>query len=144
MAYSVGDGLERSEARALGVGTGRRIHPALARGGVVSDSKKPAYQGRSIVLTGESGFMLQSVVRHTWASRGQTPVQYSWDQHDRLSVIAALIVSLQRKSLGLYFQMYSRNTRAKETVRFLRQAHRQVRRKMLVALDRYSVHRKAV
>lgn len=28
--------------------------------------------------------MLQPVRRRTWAPRGKTPIQYSWDRHDRL------------------------------------------------------------
>ncbi|MBI4758435.1 MAG: IS630 family transposase, partial [Chloroflexi bacterium] len=34
--------------------------------------------------------MLQPVVRRTWAPQGKTPIQYSWDRHDRLSVLAAI------------------------------------------------------
>ena len=69
--------------------------------------KKAQDNGWSIVLIDESGFMLQPVVRRTWAPKGETPIQYSWDRHDRLSVIAGITVSPVRCRLGLYFQIHS-------------------------------------
>lgn len=92
----------------------------------------------------ESGFMLQPVVRRTWAPRGKTPQHYSWDRHDRLTVISGITVSPQRQRLGLYFQIYERNARAEEVMAFFQQVHQQVRRKLIVIMDRYSAHRKAV
>ena len=88
--------------------------------------------------------MLQPVVRRTWAPRGQTPVQKSWDRRDRLSVGAALTVSPRRSRLGLYFQIHSHNIRFGETIRLLTLVHRRLRRQFILVLDRYSVHRKAV
>jgi transposase len=95
-------------------------------------------------LIDESGFMLQPVVRRTWAPKGQTPIQYSWDRHDRLSAIAALTVAPQCRRLGLYFQIHDHNIRFDDVIAFLRLIHRHLRRKFILVLDRYSVHRKAV
>ena len=53
--------------------------------------------------------MLQPVVRRTWAPRGQTPIQYSWDRRDRLSVISAITVLPQFRRLGLYFNVFDHN-----------------------------------
>ncbi len=106
--------------------------------------KKARQEGRSIVLIDESGFMLQPVVRRTWAPQGETPIQYSWDRHDRLSVIAALTVAPYRRRLGLYFQVHERNIRSEEGMAFLVWVHRHLRRPLVVVLDRYSAHRKAV
>ena len=92
----------------------------------------------------ESGFMLQPLVRRTWALRGQTPIQYSWDRHDRLSAIAALTLPPQRQRLGLYFQLYRYNVQTPEVIAFLRLIHQHLRRPFILILDRYSVHRKAV
>lgn len=92
----------------------------------------------------ESGFMLQPLVRRTWAPRGQTPIQYSWDRHDRLSAIAALTLPPQRQRLGLYFQLHRHNIRTPEVMAFLRLIHQHLRRKFILVLDRYSAHRKAV
>jgi transposase len=96
------------------------------------------------VLIDESGFMLQPVVRRTWAPRGQTPIQYSWDRHDRLSVIAGITVSPLRRRLGLYFQVHDHNITSEEVIAFLYLLHRHLRRKFIVVMDRYSAHRKAV
>ena len=88
--------------------------------------------------------MLQPVRRRTWAPRGQTPIQRSWDRHDRLSVVAALSVSPVQRRLGLFFQVYGQNIRSEQVVEVLRALHRQLRRKFLLVLDRFNVHRKAV
>ena len=95
------------------------------------------------MLLDETGLMLQPLVRRTWAPRGQTPVMYSWDRHDRLSVIAALSVSARRRRIGLYFAVHDRNVKAEEFEAFLRQMQRALRRKLIVVMDRWSVHRKA-
>jgi transposase len=106
--------------------------------------KKAQGEGWSIVLIDESGFMLQPVVRRTWAPKGHTPIQYSWDRHDRLSAIAALTLAPQRRRLGLYFQLQQDNIRFDDVMAFLHLVHRHLRRKFILVLDRYSVHRKAV
>lgn len=88
--------------------------------------------------------MLQPVVRRTWAPRGQTPIHYSWDRHDRLSVIAGLTLAPYRRRLGLYFQLHEHNIRFDDVMAFLYWVHRRLQRKFILVLDRYSVHRKAV
>jgi transposase len=96
------------------------------------------------VFIDESGFMLQPVVRRTWAPRGQTPVQKSWDRHDRLSVEAALTVSPHRRRIGLYFRIHSHNVRFTETKGLIAFIRRHIRRKFILVLDRLNAHRKAV
>ena len=91
----------------------------------------------------ETGLMLQPLVRRTWAPRGQTPVMYSWDRHDRLSVVAALSVSARRRQIGLYFRTHEKNITAEEVETFLRQVQRSLRRQLIVVMDRWPVHRKA-
>ena len=88
--------------------------------------------------------MLQPLVRRTWAPRGKTPIQYSWDRHDRLSVISAITVSAIRRHFGLYLHIYPENIHSEEVVVFLTHLHRHLPRKFIVVLDRFSVHRKAV
>jgi transposase len=95
-------------------------------------------------LIDESGFMLQPVVRRSWAPRGETPIQYSWDRHDRLSVISGITMAPVRRRLGLYFQIHDHNIRSEEVMAFLTLVHQRLRRKFILVLDRYSVHRKAV
>lgn len=88
--------------------------------------------------------MLQPVVRRTWAPKGQTPIHYSWDRHDRLSVVSAITVSPVCQRLGLYFQIHDHNIRFDDVMPFLTLIHRRLRRKFILVLDRYSAHRKAV
>ncbi|KKN08573.1 hypothetical protein LCGC14_1055300 [marine sediment metagenome] len=90
----------------------------------------------------ETGLMLQPLVRRTWAPRGQTPVMYSWDRHDRLSVIAALSVSARRRRIRLYFATHQKNIKAEEAEGFLRQLQRSLGRRLIVVMDRWAVHRK--
>ena len=95
------------------------------------------------MLLDETGLMLQPLVRRTWAPQGQTPVMYSWDRHDRLSVIAALSVSARARRIGLYFAIHEKNITAKEFEALLRRVQRSLGRKLIVVMDRWSVHRKA-
>ena len=87
--------------------------------------------------------MLQPLVRRTWAPRGQTPVMYSWDRHDRLSVIAALSLSAYSRRVSLYFAVQEKNVKAEEVEAFLRLVQRSLGRKLIVVMDRWAVHRKA-
>ena len=86
--------------------------------------------------------MLQPLVRRTWAPEGQTPVMYSWDRHDRLSVIAGLSLSARRRRIGLYFAVHEKNVKAEEAEAFLRQLQRSLGKKLIVVMDRWAVHRK--
>lgn len=87
--------------------------------------------------------MLQPLVRRTWAPAGQTPVMYSWDRRDRLSVIAGLSLSARAQRIGLYFTVHEKNITAEEVEVFLRQVQRTLGRKLIVVMDRWAVHRKA-
>jgi transposase len=91
----------------------------------------------------ETGLMLQPLVRRTWAPEGQTPVMYSWDRHDRLSIVAGLSLASRRRRIGLYFVVHEHNVTAEEVEAFLREVQRHLRRRLIVVLDRWSVHRKA-
>ena len=85
--------------------------------------------------------MLQPVVRRTWAPRGQTPIHYSWDRRDRLSVISAITVSPERRRLGLCFDLHDHNIDTDTFEWFVRWLRRWVRRRIILVLDRWSVHR---
>ena len=89
----------------------------------------------------ESGFQLQPVVRRTWAPRGQTPLEYSWDRHDRVSAVSALTLSPVRHRFGLYFQLHAANIHAPELIALLKAVHRHLGGKFILVWDRYVVHR---
>lgn len=88
--------------------------------------------------------MLQPLVRRSWAPRGKTPIQYSWERHDRLSAISGLAVSPIQHRLGLYFRVHCQNIDFEKVGEFITLLHRQLRRKFILVCDRYSAHRKAV
>lgn len=87
--------------------------------------------------------MLQPLVRRTWAPEGQTPVMYSWDRGDRLSVVAALSLAARKRRIGLYFAVQQMNVTAQDVEAFLRQVQRSLGRKLIVVMDRWAVHRRA-
>lgn len=94
------------------------------------------------MLIDETGLMLQPLIRRTWAPQGQTPVMYCWDRHDRLSVIAGLSLASRRRRIGLYFAVHEKNVTHAELEGFLRELQRHLRRRLLVVMDRWAVHRK--
>lgn len=87
--------------------------------------------------------MLQPLVRRTWAPRGQRPVMYCWDRHDRLSVIAGLTLSSARHHVGLYFAIHDQNIKTDEVEEFIRDVQRQMRKDLIVVMDRLPAHRSA-
>lgn len=87
--------------------------------------------------------MLQPTVRRTWSPRGQTPIHYSWDRRERLSVISAITVSPKRRRLGLYFQLFAHNLTADETEPFVAAVLGHFPRGIILVWDRWMVHRSA-
>jgi hypothetical protein len=85
--------------------------------------------------------MLQPVVRRTWAPRGKTPVQRSWDRHDRLSVTTALTLAPRRQRLNLYWVVQRENIRGEHMLAFLMRLTRAISRRWVLIWDRWNVHR---
>jgi len=79
-----------------------------------------------------------------WALRGQTPIQYAWDRHERITALAALTRAPWAQRFGLYYHLLHHNARTDDVVRFLRQVHRRLRRPLLLVCDRLPAHRSAV
>ena len=115
----------------------------MAQAGVAANKKGAKRNLAPIVFLDESGFMLQPVRRRTWAPSGQTPLQYAWDRHDRLSAIGLIGVSPLRHRLSLYFQLLPENVETEHMVWLLRQLHHHYGRKVILVWDRWSVHRSA-
>ncbi len=105
--------------------------------------KEARRSGRSPAFPDESGFMLQPVVRRTWAPKGGTPIQYRWDRHDRLSVLSAVTVSPQRRRLGLYFVLYGHNIGGPELERFIAELLEHLPHGLILVWDRSPVPRSA-
>ena len=88
--------------------------------------------------------MLQPLNRRTWAPSGKTPIQYAWDRHDRLSVIAALIYRPRSGRLSLHFSVLDHNVKAPDFQAFLLELRRLTRRPIILVCDRLNAHRSAV
>lgn len=118
----------------------------MAEEGLAAHQKKARRLNATLVFLDESGFMLQPLVRRSWAPRGQTPILRCWDRRDRLSVIGAITVppSRERHGLSAVFRIHTRNVKTPEATEFLRVLDRHVRRPLIVVLDRLNVHRAAV
>ena len=109
-----------------------------------TDKKIARENEKEIVWIDESGFMLQPVVRRTWAPIGETPIHYSWDRHDRISACAAIKVGPDFKFLQVFFELWQRNIKSEEVLGFLKQIHQETGKKLIVILDRWNGHRKAI
>lgn len=88
--------------------------------------------------------MLQPLNRRTWAPSGKTPVQYAWDRHDRLSVIAALLYRPRSGRLSLHFSVLDHNVKTPDFLAFLLELRRLTRRPIVLVCDRLNAHRSAV
>jgi transposase len=88
--------------------------------------------------------MLQPFRGWTWAPSGQTPIQHAWDRRDRLSAMVALSLSPCRRHIGLYYQLQRGNIHGPDAAAFLRATHHHLQRKLILVVDRYSVHRSAI
>jgi transposase len=110
---------------------------------VGADQKKARRRRGSIVFLDETGFRLQPLNRRTWAPRGCTPEQRSWDRRDRLSVIGAITLAPVRHRVGAYFDVQRENVRGDDVVDFLRRLRQKFRRPLVIVWDRWNVHRSA-
>lgn len=72
-------------------------------------AKKSQAEQVPLVLIDESGLLLLPLVRRSLAPIGQTPrLEHRARQRDKVSLIAALMLSPQRRHLRLFFRTYPR------------------------------------
>ena len=110
--------------------------------GLAAYKKNAEDLGAHLVFLDESGFLLIPTVRRTWALRGQTPVLYHRQKHEKVSVISALAVSPKRKRVGLYFRcLPGENFDNTEVASFLRHLLRHLRGFVVVILDNGRCHK---
>jgi transposase len=135
--------LDLPEARAASQGMRRSGPTTLARARLAADKKGASETLSPVFFLDESGFMLRPVRRRTWAPSGQTPLQYAWDRHERLSAISIIGISPLKHHLSLYFQIVSENVDAEHTIWFLQKLHEHCGRRVILVWDRWAVHRSA-
>jgi len=95
-----------------------------------------------IVFVDEAGFMLNSLVRRTWAPRGQTPVIKFSEPHGRISVIAAITISPVRRHFGFYFYLLADglNFHGYSVARFVEDLHHRIGDSITLVWDSIPIH----
>jgi transposase len=105
--------------------------------------KTSARLGAYLIFIDESGFMLTPTVRRTWAPVGCTPFIRHHYANGRISVIAGISVSPNRKRLGLFGMFFYDNIAQQEVVAFLREVLRHLPGHVIALLDNGSIHKGA-
>jgi transposase len=100
--------------------------------------KRRAY----IVFVDEAGFMLEPLLRRTWAPRGCTPVVKISEPHGRISVIGAITISPERRRFSFYFQLSADNAnfRGESVVQFIEHVRHKVRGPITLLWDQIRIH----
>jgi transposase len=95
------------------------------------------------VFLDESGLLLLPLVRRSWSRRGQTPVLRQVGRNrKKVSAIAALCVSPDRRQVRRYFQLLvNKNFNSLAVLSFLRQLARHFHAPLLLLWDRARIHR---
>jgi transposase len=96
-----------------------------------------------LVFIDESGLLLLPVVRRTWSRCGQTPVlRHVGRNLKKVSAIAALCVSPDRREVRLYFQLLvDENFNSAAVLGFVKQLARHFRAPLHLLWDRAKIHR---
>jgi transposase len=110
---------------------------------MAADQKKARHLSGWLVFIDESGLLLLPVVRRTWSRCGQTPVlRHVGRSLKKVSAIAALCVSPDRREVRLYFQLLvDENFNAVAVLGFLKQIARHFADPLLLVWDRAKIHR---
>lgn len=82
-------------------------------------------------------------MRRSWAPKGKTPLLYQRTRHyEKVSAIAALTVSPQRRRVGLYFSLLSdANIDSTQVHVFLQELRRHIQNPIILIWDRLRTHR---
>jgi putative transposase len=97
-----------------------------------------------IVFVDETGFMMEPLVRRTWARRGHTPVLTIPDEpHDRISVIGAMTIRLNPRKFGFLFHLSPDNVnfRGDSVAKFLAHLHSNLSGHITLLWDSIHIHR---
>lgn len=115
----------------------------MGPGDVAPHQKKARRLNAALVFVDESGLLLAPLVRRSWAPRGQTPILYQRGRsREKVSIIAALSVSPQRRRVGLYYSLCpNANVTIPWLIAFLRDLATHLRHPLLLVWDRLPGHR---
>jgi len=108
--------------------------------GALAEAKK---NFRTLIFMDESGFSEGSVIRRTWAPRGQTPVVRPKGRSWRwMSAIGATVYGPRRSNLLLLFQPGP--VRGPGVLRFLKHLRRHTKGRVLLLWNGLQAHRAAI
>jgi transposase len=101
-----------------------------------------ASRNASLAFVDEAGFMLNPLVRRTFAPRGTTPVNRVSDPHARISVIGAITVDPRRERVGLVYNMLGDNAnfRGPGIAYFLGMLRAEIGGPVTILWDRITIH----
>lgn len=105
--------------------------------------KQTADRTAHLVFVDECGFMMEPLLRRTWAPRGQTPVIKIAEPHGRISTIGALTISPIRSRFGFYFHLLPDNANCRGTsiVSFIESVRRHIGNPFTILWDQIPIHR---
>jgi transposase len=97
----------------------------------------------SLVFLDESGLLMTPLVRRSWAPRGRTPLLHQRTRsRQKVSAIAALTISPQRRRVGLYFSLApNENINSTGVKAFLQELRRHIQNPIILIWDRLRAHR---
>lgn len=95
-----------------------------------------------LAFVDETGFMLNPLVRRTFAPRGKTPVNRVADPHGRISVIGAITVNPNRQRVGMVYNMLGDNAnfRGPGIAYFIRTLLTAIGGPVTILWDRITIH----
>lgn len=104
--------------------------------------REAASRNAHLAFVDETGFMLNPLVRRTFAPRGKTPVHCVADPHARISVIGAITVDPQRQRVGLIYNMLGDNAnfRGPGIAYFVRTLQADIGGPVTLLWDRITIH----
>jgi putative transposase len=96
-----------------------------------------------LVFIDEAGFMMEPLVRTTWARRGHTPVlKVSDEPHGRISAIGAMTVRMKPRKFGFLFHLLpdNANFRGASVAKFLVHVRSKLNSDFTVLWDSIPIH----
>jgi transposase len=101
-----------------------------------------ASRNAHIAFVDETGFMLNPLVRRTFAPRGKRPVNRVADPHARISVIGAITVDPKRERVGLIYNMLGDNAnfRGPGVAYFVKTLREEIGGPVTILWDRITIH----
>ncbi len=104
--------------------------------------REAASRNAHLAFVDETGFMLNPLVRRTFAPRGKTPANRVADPHARISVIGAITVDPRRERVGLIYNMLGDNAnfRGPGIAHFLEMLRAEICGPVTILWDRITIH----